>query len=171
METNFFSEISKLLRTSGIKIVVAPTGPEQLLVTVLPFQEGTNDPAVNLIQPLNLRGSASVLDAGFFAAIEKPIQTSTALLSNMDAFNKSVEYANSKSKMEQERQSKEKRDKELRKKKYDEVMSKVNELAASEKHGQAIAQMPKPEDFPEQAEEIKQKMDELRAKHGQLSLL
>jgi hypothetical protein len=47
----------------------------------------------------------------------------------------------------------------------------VNELEEKKKYGEAIGAMPKTTDFPEQAEDIKIKLDELKSKHGQLELL
>jgi hypothetical protein len=47
-------------------------------------------------------------------------------------------------------------------------MAKVKELEDKDMFGQAIGQLPKEKDFPEFAEEIKTKLEELRKKHGQL---
>jgi len=49
-------------------------------------------------------------------------------------------------------------------------MKKVTDLEELKKYGEAIGQLPKAEDFPEQVELIKKKNDELRTKHGSLSL-
>jgi hypothetical protein len=82
-----------------------------------------------------------------------------------------LEKTKKQSKLAQEKEDGEKKEKEERKKKYEAQMKKVAELEEKKKYGEAIGAMPKPSDFPEQAEEIKKKTDELKQKHGQLELL
>ena len=171
MQTNFFKSLFEISPNMEYRINVTNLGEDKLIVTVLPINAAVKDDAVRVIQPMVLQGTATELDLGFFDAICKPVEKVTELFANMSSFLTQLEEAKSQSRMEQGTLDKDKREKEQRKKKFEDQMKKVVELETSEKYGQAIAQMPKADQFPEQEQEITKKLDELRSKHGQLSLL
>src|SRR6266542_1073306 len=168
MTTNFFTRIAALKAAGDLKINIQTQNDNQLLVSVLVTNEKVNDDAKKMIPPLVFKGTPQELDEAFFATIEKPIQKTSNLFVNMESFEKAIEEAQRKSKMEKEKEDKEKKEKEEQKKKYDAQMKKVADLEEKEKYGEAIAAMPKADQFPEQEEEIKKKQEELRKKHGQL---
>lgn len=171
MQTNFFKSLFEISTGSDYRISVSRQGSDRLIVTLLPVNPSVKDEALRVIQPMVLKGTPDELDAGFFEAIRKPVEKTTELFANMSSFLTQLDEAKSQSKMEQGSQDKERREKEQRKNKYEEQMKKVADLESKEKYGQAIGQMPKADQFPEQKEEIAKKLEELRSKHGQLSLL
>lgn len=171
MQTNFFETIASLQVTGDLKIHIQQQKDAQLLVSVLLVNDNVDDEARKIIPPMNFKGTAKELDEGFFTALEKPVQQTSALFTNMQDFVVALEKTKEQSKMEKEKEGVEKKQLDERKKKYDTQLKKVSELEEKKKYGEAIGAMPKPADFPEQAEEIKNKLDELKSKHGQLELL
>ena len=171
MNTNFFQTIDGLNVIGDWKITVSRAENDKWVVSILLANEKLEDNAKKIIPPMILKGTAKELDEGFFAAIETPIKKTSELFANMGNYLASLEVAEKNSQMEQEKDNKEKKGIEERKKKYDAQMKKVADLEEKEKWGEAIGQMPSAEKFPEHAEEIKKKLDELKLKHGQLSLL
>lgn len=171
MTTNFFTSIQELNVDGDWKITITKDKENNWIVSVLFFNEKVDDDSRKLVPPMILKGTPQELDEGFFDSIIVPVEKAARLFANMEHYMKQVEEARLQSKMEKEKEDKEKKEKEERKKKYEAGIKKVNELEAEKKFGEAIGAMPEAEDFPEQAEEIKKKMSELREKHGQLSLL
>jgi PRTRC genetic system protein E len=74
-----------------------------MAVVVLPQSKEVKDPAAEQLIPLNLKGSPQELDEGFINAISKPVLQSTALMTNMDEYEKSTEKAAAESKAEKDR--------------------------------------------------------------------
>jgi PRTRC genetic system protein E len=171
MQTTFFQNIQALNIKGDLNLHIKQQKDGQLLVSILLANDKVEDEARKIIPPMNFQGTAKELDEGFFAALEKPIQKASALFTNMKDFEEALEKTKKQSKLAQEKEDGEKKEKEERKKKYEAQMKKVAELEEKKKYGEAIGAMPKPSDFPEQAEEIKKKTDELKQKHGQLELL
>jgi hypothetical protein len=159
MQTNFFETIASLQVTGDLKIHIQQQKDGQLLVSVLLVNDNVDDEARKMIPPMNFKGTA------------KPVQQTSALFTNMQDFAEALEKTKEQSKMEKEKEGAEKKQLDERKKKYDAQIKKVNELEEKKKYGEAIGAMPKTTDFPEQAEDIKIKLDELKSKHGQLELL
>lgn len=171
MTTNFFSMIQSLNVQGDWKISIAKEEAGKLIISVLFFNEKTGDDARKIVPPMVFKGTAEEIDNGFFDAISNPVKKADQLFTNMEQYLKQLEQAQIQSKMEKEKSDKEKKERDERKKKYEAVMKKVAELEEKKKIGEAIGAMPKPEDFPEQAEEIKKKTDELWKQHSQLALL
>jgi len=171
MTTNFFQTIDGLNIMGDWKITVSKTENDKWAVSILLVNEKLEDDAKKIIPPMILKGTAKELDEGFFKAIEIPVKKTADLFANMENYLASLEEAEKNSKMEKEKEDKEKKGIEERKKKYEAKMKNVAGLEEKEKWGEAIGQMPSAEKFPEQAEEIKKKLDELKSKHGQLALL
>lgn len=171
MTQQFFEQIEGLGLQSGIILTIQKGTENNLIVSLYLDNDKVGDEAKKVVQPMILKGTAAELDEGFFTSIATPVKKADALFVNMEAHAKSMEQARLASKMEQEKLDKEKKEKDERKKKYEEKMKKVVELEEKAKWGEAIGAMPKAEQFPEQAEDIKKKTEELRKRHGQLSLL
>jgi PRTRC genetic system protein E len=171
MQTNFFERLSSLNVNADFKISIQKKQNDAWLVSVLVLNEKVEDEAKNAIPPMILQGTTKELDEGFFPAIEVPVQKTATLLSSMQQYLDELENAKQESKMMREKEDAEKKQKGERAKKFEEQMKKVVELEEKEKFGEAITQLPKPDKFPEHTEEIKNKLEELKSKHGQLSLL
>jgi len=172
MTTNFFEIIYELMSEGiDIKMSLRKETDNKLAVSLLPVHEKLDDNAKGRIIPFTTVATFQEFNEEFFTAIQKAIPVASGILSNMDAFLKSAKQAEKDSKMQAQLREKEKKEKEERKKKYDAQMLKVAELEKNEKWGEAIGAMPNPKDFPEQADDIKKKIAEMREKHGQLSLL
>lgn len=171
MTTKFFTSIQNLNVNGDWKISITQNEENNWIVSVLFFNEKVGDDARKLIPPMILKGSPEDLDEGFFDSIIAPVEKAAGLFANMEHYMKQLEEARLQSKMEKDKEDKEKKEKEERRKKYEAAMKKVTELETDKKFGEAIGAMPKAEDYPEQAEDIKKKISELREKHGQLSLL
>lgn len=170
METNFFKTLFDMSANMDWRMTFTKLGTDRIIVSVLPINESIEDQSKMMIQPMVLKGTPAELDAGFFESIKIPAAKTGDLFANMGSYLDQVEIARKSSKMEEGNQTKERKDKEQRKKKFDEQMKKVIELEEKEKFGEAIGQMPKADQYPEQAEEIANKLDELRGKHKQASL-
>ena len=171
MKTNFFEILSSLQVEADWKVTISKDAAGTLTVSVLLSNEKCGDDARKLVPPMLFKGTAQELDEGFFTCIKTPAEKTSQLFANMEQYLKELEKAKEQSRMEEEKQKKEKTEREERRKKYEAQIKKVAELEEKEKWGEAIGAMPKADQFPEQAEEIKTKLEELRNKHGQLSLL
>lgn len=170
MEKTFFQQLAALKVSGNIRINIQQQADERILVSVLLTNDDLMDKAAQRIPPMLLKGSPAELDEGFMAAITKPIQRTNGLFSNMIDYEKSVELAKKESRSEKDKEDLTKRAKEGRKKKFDEQMKKVEELDKFKKYGEAIGQVPDLKHYPEFETEIKTRLQQLRSKHGSLSL-
>lgn len=171
MTTNFFQNICALQAHGDWRITISRDTDNKLIVSVLLSNDKVGDSATKQIPPMLLKGTAEELDNGFFDSIQTPIEQTSQLFANMELYMKMVEETKKQSRMEKDKANTENKEQEERKKKYDALIKKVDELEEAKKYQEAIAHLPKAENFPEQAEEIKKRLEELRKKNGQLSLL
>jgi len=171
MKTNFFESIAGLNIFGDCRIAIQQQKEGIFLVSVLIVNTTIKDDTVKTIPPMVFKGTAKELDAGLFEALQKPVQKTNELLTNMQQYFDQLEQTKSNSKMEQENQLKEKKTLSEKDKKYEAKMKKVEELEEKEKYGEAIGQLPKAADYPEHAEDIEIRLAELREKHGELTLL
>ncbi len=170
MKTNFFSEIGGLNLTGTIRLNIQPQPTGGMIVSLLLSDDKVKDKALQVIPPLVLKGDTNDLDEGFFDAIKTPVQQTSSLIANMSAYQTAIGKAQKESKEEKEKETNAKKDKDGKRKKFDEQMKKVEELEKQKKIGEAIGQLPDLKLFPEFAEEIKKKSQQLRSQHGTLSL-
>lgn len=166
MQTNFFTNLSALGVTGTFRLIIQPQSDGAMIVSLLLADDSLKDKAQQNIPPLVLKGTAADLDEGFFNAVKAPIQQTVTLLTNMSTYEKALNTAQRDSKQETNL----KKDKEGKRKKFDEQMKKVEELEKQKKIGEAIGQLPDIKLFPEFSEEIKKKSQQLRSQHGTLSL-
>jgi PRTRC genetic system protein E len=160
MNANFFQAISDLNVQSDWTIIISKEPDNKFKVSVLLNNNNVKDEAKRIVPPMNLRGTAQELDEGFFDTITKPAQQTDALFTNMGAYMKQLEQAEQKSKMEREKKGKDKK-KEEKPSCYEGIMQKVEELEAAGKYNEALLQLPKAEQFPDNEEEIEEKRQEL----------
>ncbi len=171
MTTNFFQSIADMQVQGGWNIIIARGEADTLIVSVLLTNDKAGDDASKLIPPMLLKGTPQELDEGFFAAIASPVKETSGLFANMEQYAKQLAEAKKQSKMEQDKGTKENKEKEERRKKYEVIMKKVEELEEAKKIQEAIANLPKEKDFPEQVEEIREKLEVLRKQNAQLTLI
>ena len=169
METNFFKQMNDLKLTGNTKLNIQSLPDGTMTVSILLINDALKDKSANQIPPLIIKGSIEELDRKFFETITSPIQKTNQLLCNMKEHElalKNVQTGNN-SKANSGSGNK---DKDGKRKRFEEQMKKVNDLEKLNKIGEAIGQMPDVKTYPEFEEEIKTKMQQLRAKHGTLSL-
>lgn len=169
METNFFHQLAVLNVTGNIRLNIQPQDDGKMTVSLLLINESFKDKTANNIPPLILKGSIEELDLKFFESITTPVQKNNQLLCNMKehelALNNTQTTSNSKANAGSAN-----KDKDNKRKRFDEQMKKVMDLEKLNKIGEAIGQMPDTKAYPEFETEIKTKMQQLRGKHGSLSL-
>lgn len=170
METNFFTEITKMNLTGDLQLIVKQGADNNYIVSVLLQNEQCGDNAKQLIPPMILKGTAQELDSGFFENISTPLQSVSGLMVNMEAFLKQMEETKRQSAMEKEKSDKEKKIREEKDKKYKEAMAKADELDKEGKPREAWMKVPNPEDYPLYAEAIRKRKTELSDKFASPSL-
>lgn len=166
MQTNFFSTLSSLNLDGNFRLNIQRQPDNKMLVSVLLVHNNVKDKSVKQIPALVLAGFIDDLDKEFFDSIQQPMQKQNTLLCNLSAHEKALE----KTKKDNENKSVSTPNASGKQKRFDEQMKKVADLEKQQKYGQAIAQLPKEKDYPEYTTEISKKMQELKSKHGSLSL-
>lgn len=166
MTTNFFSRFEELGLNGDFQLIIS-VRPGVLRANIVPLCEkkGTEAPA---IQSLNLRdATAAELDAGFFAAITRPMQMATGLLTNLEAFEKAAKKACTP---KTNTTSPAKSTATAVPTKYAEALRKSESLEQKGQIGQAIAAMPDPKLFPGQAQAIAVRLAALRQLRPDLAI-
>lgn len=166
----FFQKIAALQIQSDVKMAIRKTAEKQLIISLLVSDDTCGDEARRLIPPLILKGTPEELDEGFFLAIEAPIQATTGLLVNMEAYLKAQDDARRQSAMEKEEADRERKEKEEQKKKYEDALKKAADLEKEGKYREAWMKIPEPETLPAFAEELRKKREQLSAKFSQPNL-
>lgn len=105
MKTNFFENIKGLAFTGNLNLTIAKGTDDKITVSVL-LANDLPDRAARIIPPMLLKGDATELDEGFFSAISEPLAKTTQLFANMDAYNKSIEEAQQKSREQKDKKAK-----------------------------------------------------------------
>ena len=170
--TNFFAHIAAIPFEGCLNITVKKDG-EQLTTSILLQNDGCGDAAKNHIPPLILRGSAKELCEGFFDAVSAPVAETSKLLVNMEQYLKGQEAAKKNAAMEKKKT--EKADKpaktenpttpeEKQEMKYRGIMEEVDKLEAAGKFKDAWLKVPPVSEFPEKAEELRNRRASLSAK-------
>ena len=161
MNTNFFTRIAEINFSGDLQIILKRGQGGQWTVSVLLKNEQCGDNAQELIPPLLFKGTAEDLDEGFFPSLAEPIEQTSSLLLNMEAYLLQREEAKKQSAMEKEKTDREKKEQESREKKFQEAMKKVEELEKEGKYKEAWTRLPSSGDFPQCEEIIKKRKDEL----------
>jgi PRTRC genetic system protein E len=163
METNFFQALFDLQVQGDINITVRRNADNKMWVTLHLNNEACGDDARKLIAPMNLSGSPAELDEGFFASISAPLKATSQLFVNMESYMKQQEQAALQSKMEKDKADKAGKEKNEKDKKLEAALKKADELEAEGKHREAWVKIPEPSDYPDQAEMLKQRRENLSA--------
>jgi PRTRC genetic system protein E len=96
MKTNFFKNIASPNAHGIWKISIHYDANGNFVVSALYSSVLSNEPALKTIAPLILKGTAIEMGEGFFEAIEKPVQATAGLYSNIEAYNKNLDNAKKK---------------------------------------------------------------------------
>jgi PRTRC genetic system protein E len=180
MKTNFFENIANLNAPGIWKISIQNDANGHFVVSALYSPVQSNEPATKMIAPLIFKGTIAEMDEGFFEAIERPVQATAGLYTNIEAYNTNLD--NAKKKMAQGNKSQPARKPETtggddievgepkvdagdKRKAYTEAIRKVVELNDACKYEEALNLLPSVSDYPEKAEELsKRKADLIRKK-------
>ncbi|MCR8560320.1 PRTRC system protein E [Mucilaginibacter sp. BJC16-A38] len=186
MKTNFFENIAGLNAPGIWKIGIQNDENGRFVVSALYAPTENNDPALKTIAPLIFKGTATEMDEGFFEAIEKPVQETAGLYSNLDAYRKSLEGAKKKlaqnnksqpAKVKSEGDEDNEDDLEVtepkvsaeeKKRIYTEAIRKVVLLNDACKYAEALEILPSVTDYPEKAEELNKRKTDLTRKKEQM---
>jgi len=164
--TNFFAHAAAIPFEGCLNMTIRKDG-EQLTVSLLLQNEGCGDTAKAHIPPLILKGTAKELCEGFFAAITEPVAQASALLVNMEQFLKGQEAAKKHSAMEKKKTDKAEKTPapaDPKTAKYFEAMAKADALEAEGKFREAWMKVPRPDEFPEKADELRKRRASLSQK-------
>lgn len=162
MQTNFFSLINQLDISGIVKLVIAKSDNGQLVVSILMDNVKCSPKDRKCLPPLNLTASALDLDEGFFETISQPMNQTATLLRSKEQYMKSLEAAKAKGNSP----AKDKVAPVLnpKEKKYNELMALSRKLETERKFKEAWTKLPDPIEFPDQAELIRNKRQELSEK-------
>lgn len=164
MNTNFFKQIAELDFTGNLQLNIAKGTENKLIVSVLLHNEQCGDNAKNLIPPLVFNAAAEEFDEGFFEQIKQPVEKTSALMVDMEKFQRQLDEAKKQSAMEKEKTEKAKKEQTVKDKKFDEAMAKADELEKQGKFREAWVKVPEPSAYPEKKEIISRRRAELSAK-------
>jgi len=183
MKTNFFEHIANLNAPGIWKLGIQYDNNGNFVVSALYSPLQSNEPALKTIAPLIFKGTATEMGEGFFEAIEKPVQETAGLYSNLDAYHKNLDDA--KKKLSQGNKSQPAKVKtegkddievgepkvsaEDKRKAYTEAIRKVVELNDACKYEDALAILPSVEEYPEKAEELNKRKADLTRKKEQMA--
>lgn len=165
METNFFQQIADLQLNAAVTIALT-TREGVMTVSVLCSNPVLTNGAARLLPPAILRGTPEELDKAFFASIEAPVRVTDGIFTNAEQYQLAQQQAQQALKEKREKESAKPATAKVDDKtaKYNAQMKKVDDLEAQKKYGEAIMQLPKIEDYPDQEEEINERTEELWAK-------
>lgn len=161
---SFFQQLHDLNLAGDLTIVATTTAPDAMIVSILLKNEKCGDQARNNIIPMLIRGTPEEIDAEFFKHVGAPLQKSSGIMTNMEAFLKSTEKASKES----AEAAAVKKEQETKKKGFDDSMKKVDDLIKEKKFADALAKLPRATDYPDQATAIENKRKEVQ-KQGNLA--
>jgi PRTRC genetic system protein E len=163
MTTNFFTTLASLGIKAGWKLNVINTPDNRLVVSVLFFDDKLDDKEFKQLQPLQFNGTPEELDNEFFPRVEMPAKATSGLFTNAAQYMKSLEEAKKNTQQEKDKKGKEKKADAPKEKTFECEMQNVDDLIAKEKYADALMQLPKAEIYPDNADEIEEKREELWA--------
>lgn len=121
-----FKDLEKLMgENSSLNITIAKSN-EQITVSVIP-KVASSDEATKKISPLVLKGTAEEMDDNFIDAISEPIEKTIGFLDNVVEYEKSLEEAKAKSKIEEDKKKENKEKEDKRKKELEKAEKLIKE--------------------------------------------
>lgn len=170
MNANFFNQIEEINYTGDLHLIISKGADNNFVVSAILQNDQCGDKAKDMIIPYTIRGTAQELDEEFLERIKNPVQITSGLIDNMEAYLKQLETAKSQSAMEKGKADKEKKLSDEKSKKYKDAMTKADELEKEGKHREAWMRLPQISDYPEKADEISKRKTELSEKFSMPSL-
>jgi len=165
------------MMTEGVDLtlVMRKSADGQMTVSLMPKSTALKNSAQNHLVPLTLNGTPTELDAGFFAAVMRPVQRVTGLIANLTEFEKQADKAAADSKASKSaKSSKEKEPKEAKDKRerYEKHMKKAEEQMTAKDYDGAILSLQQARLLAteEQATKIDEKIAAAKAAQRQGSL-
>lgn len=191
MKTNFFEQVAGLGINGTLQINLQPQENGALTVSVLLANTNPKITAGKNIPPMLLKGSPQELDEAFFEQVGEPVKQTAKLFANLEAYQKELDKANETAKNKKSEKGKasaskadndngepdddddensnlfspapdDKQAKAEKKKQYDEAMERINTLNSQMKYAEAIVQLPDATEYPEKADELKTKREQLQ---------
>lgn len=150
--------------TGDLHLIIRQDENKSLVVSTMVQNDRCTDKAKELITPFNLRGTAEQMDKWYFDRMRQPIREVSELMDNMQSFKKQIDEAKSKSAMAKETADREKKTADAREKKYLEGMQKADVLEKEGKFKDAWMKVPDPSEYPEKAEELRNRREQLSAR-------
>ncbi|QEM12447.1 PRTRC system protein E [Mucilaginibacter rubeus] len=184
MKTNFFEQISTFAFEGNMLLNIHNDNKGQLTVSVVLRNGEISATAGNTLPPMTIGGTATELDEAFFTELTTPVKQTIGLIHNLETYQKELDKAKNKNpqnikkakaaiEIDEDndsdepddlfaRQADDKQAKAEKKRLYDEAMEKAKELAKQMKYTEALAQLPDPAEYPEQAEVLNKKRREIQ---------
>jgi len=187
MKTNFFEQVAGLGITGTLQINIQANESGILTVSVLLANANPTITAGKNIPPMLLKGSPQELDEAFFGQVGEPVKRAVKLFIDLEAYQAELDKAEKSTKKDKnnnkDKTAKTNTDEETddedgdnnlfapkpddketkaeKKRIYDEAMLKVAQLNTDMKYKEALAQLPDAEEYPDKAEEINTKREQL----------
>lgn len=188
MTTNFFQQIAGLGFNGNFLLNIHQDETGVQTVSVVLKKGDIMGTAGKSISPMLFKATAQELDEAFFEKLAEPVKQTAGLISNLEAYQKELEKAKKTAKPDKDKAKKtntseqeeddepdddnsnlfspkvdDKQAKAEMKRLYDEAMDKVKELAKQMKYTEALSQLPDVADYPDKAELIEAKRQEIKA--------
>jgi len=191
MKTNFFEQIAGLQINGTLQINIQAQEGGTLTVSVLLANNNPKITAGKNIPPMLLKGTTQELDEAFFSQVGEPLKQTVKLFANAQTYQAELDKAKKQpekttgkntatakksdnSLFNQPAEEHDETDDDLdeqpdetealaeKQRLYDEAMQRVNHLNTDMKYKEAIAQLPDAEEYPDKANEIKTKREQLQ---------
>jgi len=153
METKFFQLLAGLKLIGNFNITINLSDSNQMVVSYSLNTRGYADPAVKQIVPYVLNGTPEEIDQMFLDRLNHPLSKAVALADNTEHFLQQLKTAEENSRQEKQK------DKEFK-----EAMKKVDELVKVEKYREAYMKIPVTAQFPDKADELSKRRNEISAR-------
>lgn len=170
VKTNFFRAIEALDVEGNLTLTIRKLKDGNMVVSTILINDRVGDSARKKIIPLNITATAGQLGEIYFKTISTPMKKTSELLTNMEAYLKSVEEANKKSRIEQDKKKVEKSkstsatEKVEDEEAYKQAIDNSAQFEKEMKYDEALEALPQEADFPKRKAEIVKKRAELEKK-------
>lgn len=170
VKTNFFRAIEALDVEGNLTLTIRKLKDGNMVVSTILINDRVGDSARKKIIPLNITATAGQLGEIYFKTISTPMKKTSELLTNMEAYLKSVEEANKKSRIEQDKKKAEKSkstsatEKVEDEEAYKQAIDNSAQFEKEMKYDEALEALPQEADFPKRKAEIVKKRAELEKK-------
>lgn len=171
METNFFQSLSALpAATKSEWVIVIKQLENKMIVSVLYKDESCGDSARKIIPTLNFNDSPVQLDTCFFPDLQTAFTGTFEIHSNMEHYLKEQEKAKLNARLLKDKDKPvkvkteemvEENPKTDRERRYEAAMKEADELEAKGNHRDAWVKVPEPSDYPEYADVLRKRREDL----------